>query len=149
MKIMRAKPAKNTHTKQRHSTARTPVRSPGKNRRNIPERIGTVEAINARRTKNKNASVKHTHSGSRNPGFSDSYRETGNYALAAAARLTGGALALGSILLAAPIAVAVTVLSSDRGNDLKQREYRDERGQIHHHTHTYFRDHSNEAMAAA
>ncbi len=28
--------------------------------------------------------------------------------------------------------------------DLKRREYRDERGQLHHHTHTYMRDHSDE-----
>lgn len=29
-------------------------------------------------------------------------------------------------------------------NDLKRREYQDELGRIHHHTHTYLRDHADE-----
>lgn len=30
---------------------------------------------------------------------------------------------------------------SSSGSDLKQREYRDEQGNVHHHTHTYEQQH--------
>jgi hypothetical protein len=33
---------------------------------------------------------------------------------------------------------------SSQGSDLKQREYRDEKGEIHHHTRTYMEQHKGE-----
>ncbi len=36
------------------------------------------------------------------------------------------------------------VEKTEFGTDLKRREYRDEGGQLHHHTHTYMRDHAAE-----
>jgi hypothetical protein len=33
--------------------------------------------------------------------------------------------------------------------DLKRREYRDETGQIHHHTHTYMLDHGHDQSSSA
>lgn len=37
--------------------------------------------------------------------------------------------------------LAVAELQGDPGDDLKSREYRDERGEVHHHTRTYMQDH--------
>jgi hypothetical protein len=34
-------------------------------------------------------------------------------------------------------------------SDLKRREYRDEAGRLHHHTHTYMRDHRRDLRATA
>lgn len=34
--------------------------------------------------------------------------------------------------------------SSSENSDLKQREYRDEKGEVHHHTRTYMEEHKGE-----
>ncbi len=69
-------------------------------------------------------------------------------------RITGGALALSSILLAAPIMLILQGVITGRErqaerNDLKSREYRDESGRTHHHTRTFMRDHPGELPALA
>jgi hypothetical protein len=96
----------------------------------------------------------------RNTGISASDVEAGSRTgfFQTAARLTGGALAVSSILIGAPFIFLVQALnmslSSDLSSgsgkdDLKMREYRDEKGQIHHHTRTFMRDHAGELRTIA
>jgi hypothetical protein len=96
----------------------------------------------------------------RNTGISASDVEAGSRTgfFHTAARLTGGALAVSSILIGAPFIFLVQALnmslssglSSGSGkDDLKMREYRDEKGQIHHHTRTFMRDHAGELRTIA
>lgn len=108
-----------------------------------------------------------------------------------AARIAGGALAIGSMVVAAPIIFALKTLglkapvpevkapirigvNVDREPDAKRaeeallrtgsrtaglagqheselmsREYRDEKGQSHHHTRTFMREHANELRRSA
>jgi hypothetical protein len=78
--------------------------------------------------------------------------------LDAAARITGGVLAVTATLVAEPILFVLEALTMRRGrragrspgtkgDDLKSREYRDNTGQTHHHTRTFMRDHAGELRA--
>ncbi len=76
-----------------------------------------------------------------------------------AGRIAGNALALGSVAIASPFIFFVqafltsldNIILSGRSdmNDLKQREYRDELGEVHHHTHRYLQDHPNQLRTLA
>ncbi len=93
--------------------------------------------------------------------------------LGTAASITGAVLGVGSMAVLTPVVVglqllnvrkpvqaAAEVLVGDTGrragesrqspkSDLDRRKYRDESGEIHHHTHTYMRDHAGEMRSAA
>jgi hypothetical protein len=69
-----------------------------------------------------------------------------------------GVLAVTATLVAEPILFVLEALTMRRGrrvgrspgtkgDDLKSREYRDNRGQTHHHTRTFMRDHAGELRA--
>jgi len=116
-------------------------------RRAVPEQIGTTAG---RLVENVVAEVAETVA-PRSEQHSTLYVATGsrNGLFDFAVRVTGGALALVSILIAAPIlSVAQAVIASGDLNievdDLKSREYVDEAGRTHHHTRTFFRDHPAE-----
>ncbi len=77
-----------------------------------------------------------------------------------AARIAGGALAMGSIVIVAPIIFFVEALTIGRDrkigrsaryevDELGSREYRDKMGQTHHHTRTFMRDHAGELRTLA
>ncbi len=78
----------------------------------------------------------------------------------AAGIITGSVLALGSMLIAAPIIFVVEAFQPGRArggglstqseqSDLRARKYRDESGQIHHHTRSYMQDHADEVHSVA
>lgn len=71
-----------------------------------------------------------------------------------AARIAGGMLALGALPVLAPVAVAYGALgvrdfTESEALDLARRQYRDEAGKLHHHTHTYLRDHPEALIGIA